>query len=873
MTGQSTNTKIVFYLGAALSLVISFIIFFKTMAPTVSFWDCGEFIACAKILGVPHPPGTPLFVLIGKFFILLGIMSTPALNTNLISVISSSLTAMMAYFIIAKVAGKVVFAGSHDESGSPLSRYGIYAGALSGSLIMAFSSTFWFNAVETEVYGLAMLVMAILTYMALIWGEKKAQGGNDIMLIAISYLLFLSIGIHLTVFLITPALILYFVLVDRSKLRDWRFWVAWSILFSFAMPVYVPIQLLIPKLLDWQIETWIVLMLGFAALAGYYAFIQKNKNSKSWQLYFAIMVAAIIGFTPHLYIPIRAAEKPAINENNPDSWSSVKSYLERKQYGQESMVTRMFTRRAEVKHQFGNYPHMGYWGYFKEQYSSDIWGLLRYLPFLIGLYGLYISLRKTSVNGFLLAAIFLISSLGLILYLNFADGTRGEHLEVRDRDYFYTPAFLYFALLIGIGLSTILGKFRSWAKNVMPKTATVIVWPALIIIVLLMPVDTAAYHYHTHDRTGDYMPPDYAYNILNSCDQDGILFTNGDNDTFPLWYLQEVENVRKDVRVVNLSLLNTDWYILQLKHQMNVPIDLTDGQIIWYPFQRRGQITLYRPKETFYDPVRSQNRYLWPYKDPRTGKVVRVQDQMIEHIVLANKWKYPIYFATSVPESNRWTLNDYTLRKGMVLQVMRDKPEKWIDPDKTEDLIYNVYKYRGVDDLSVFKDENNTGLTTTYPERFIELATYYYREGDSTRSRQILFDSVDRFPIYYQNYLELMTQYDNANMPDSSAAVFQMAVKNISQATKVWPSIVLYHQFLGEIYFSRHELEKSMESYERAFELDPSSNISVYRLINIYMQTEKRTKGLDLMNYWLSEHPDDMYARNLYNAFWRSGRQ
>ena len=387
-----------------------------------------------------------------------------------------------------------------------------------------------------------------------------------------------------------------------------------------------------------------------------------------------------------------------------------------------------------------------------------------------------------------------------------------------------------------------------------------------------MPVDTAAYHYHAHDRTGDYMPPDYAYNILNSCDQDAILFTNGDNDTFPLWYLQEVENVRKDVRVINLSLLNTDWYILQLKNQMNVPIDLTDAQILWLPYQRHGQITLYRPKEAFYDPVRSQNRYLVPYKDQRTGKVVRVQDQMIEHIVLTNKWKYPIYFSTSVPESNRWTLKDYTLRKGMVLQIMPQKPDKWIDSVKTEYLIYNVYKYRGVDDISIFKDENNTGLTTTYPERFIELATYYYREGDSTRSRQILYDSIDRFPIYYQNYLELMSQYDDANMPDSSQAVFETAVKNISEAVKVWPSIVLYRQFLGEIYFNRHELEKSAEAYEAAFKLDPSSNISVYRLINLYMQTDKKTKGLDLMNYWLSEHPDDMYARNLYNAYWRSGR-
>jgi len=872
MGQKNTNLKIIYYLGALLSFIISFIVFFKTMAPTLSFWDCGEFIASSHILGVPHPPGTPLYILLGRFFILLGIFGTPALNTNFMSVLSSALTVMVAYFIIVKIAEKIVFSDLQEPSSNFLSNIGIYGGALAGSLILAFSSTFWFNAVETEVYGASMLLMAIITYMMLIWSEKKAAGGDDKLLIGVVYLLFISIGIHLTVFLIVPALVAYIVLVDKTKLRDWRFWVSWGIFFSFATPLYLPIQLMIPVLMDLQIETWLVLMFGFAAFCGYKAFTLKGNSRRGWSLYFAIMVAAIMGFTPHIYIPIRAAQKPSINENNPDNWPRLKSYLERKQYGQESMVTRMFTRRAQLKNQFGSYPHMGYWGYFKEQYSDEIWGLLRYLPFLIGLFGIYISLRQSFKNGFLLAAIFLISSLGLIIYLNFADGTKAEHLEVRDRDYFFTPAFIFFAIIIGVGFSTILGKILSWGKNRIPIWSAYLIWILAFVFILLMPIDTLTYHYRTHDRTGDFAPPDYAYNILNSCDENGIIFTNGDNDTFPLWYLQEVENVRKDVRVINLSLLNTDWYILQLKHQMDVPVTLTDGQILWFPYERRGQITLYRPKEPFYDPVRGRTRYLTAFQDSRNGQVVRVQDQMIEHIVLANKWRYPIYFSTSVPESNRWTLGEYCVRQAMALKIMPEKITDTLDPGKTENLLYNVYSYRGVDNIGVFKDENNVGLTTTYPERFLELAAFHTQKGDTLKARNILLDTIKRFPIYYQSYVDLFNHYKSANMPDSGETIFKLGISKITEATEAWPRIALYYQFLGEMNFMKTEYAAAIEAYKEAFEIDPSSKITAYRLIHMYATTNQRDNGLNMLNYWLNEHPDDIFARNMYNTYWKTGR-
>jgi len=870
MDTQFDNTKqykYIYYTGAFLSFLISFIVFLKTMAPTLSFWDCGEFIACAYTLGVPHPPGTPMFILIGKFFIQIGLFETPAQNTNFISVLSSALTVMMAYIIIVKVTRHMIDRKTDQTAGDKLSYFGILIGAFSGSLILAFSSTFWFNAVETEVYGLAMLVMMIITYMMIAWGEQKATSGSgDKILIGVVYILFLSISIHLTSFLITPALVIFMALVDREKARDWRFWVCWGILFSFASPVYLPIQMMIPSLFDYQMETWMFLMVASAVFFGINTLTNKSAARQKWGFYFAIMVVAIIGFTPHIYIPIRAAHKPAINENNPDNWQRVKACLERRQYGQESMITRMFNRRAKLDNQFGNYPHMGFWGYFKKQYSNDFWGLLRYLPFLIGLFGMYLTIRKSYKNGFLIFAIFLISSLGLILYLNFSDGTRTDHLEVRDRDYFYTPAYIYFALIIGLGLSVILSNLMGWLAGRIPSSAAKPIWAAAALIAVLIPLDTLAYHYHSHDRTGDYKPFDYAYNIRNSCEQDAIIFTNGDNDTFPLWYLQEVEHIRQDVRVVNLSLINTDWYILQLKHQMNVPIDLTDEQIIWQPAGKVGKIQLYQPADKYYDPIRKINRYLIATRDSLTGKVTRVQDQMIEHIVLANRNHYPIYFSSSVPVSNRWSLSDYVVKQAMALKIMLRAPQTDLDPETTEELLTNVYSYRGVDDLNVIKDENNVGLTSTYPERFIELATYWRNQGDTTKAIDVLRKSIVVAPYYYQNYIELIKLYAASAKSDSSDYYYNLGIENLNTAIESWPDITLYWQFKGVMSYERGAHSEAIMCYEKALEMDPSSSITFRLLLQLYYETQQMNKALELLIYWMDEHPEDMEARNIYNS-------
>lgn len=885
--------RIVSILLGGLSFLIPFIVFFKTMAPTLSFWDCGEFIASANILGVPHPPGTPFFVIIGRFFIELGLFDNIAMRTNFISVLSSAFTVMVAFLVIVRVSRKLPFGGGDTPW---LGQIGIRIGAFAGSMLLAFSSTFWFNAVETEVYGMAMLLMVLIIYLAIRWADDKEINGSDKLLILITYLLFLSIGIHLTVFLVVPALFLYFVIIDTSKLKDPMFWITWAILFSIAVPAYFWLSMMIPWVEDNSYWIWVFLMFAGLAYSGLAA-LTKIKlprfKSADYHLAFALFAAAIVGYSTHVYIPVRAAQHPAINENDPSSLGRFESYLERKQYGQESMIARMLYRRAQWSSQIGRYENMGFGGYFWDQYAStrinkflprrvfDGFGTLPYLILGLGTFGLaagaYYAYKNSKLHpAILLFMIFFIGSVLMILYLNFSDGTRPDpnnpgqliQLEVRERDYFYTPAFVVFAIMIGTGMSALmylLGNGIRYSKDNSRNWLKYLVFGIVGLVLLLIPLNPARAHYKIHNRAKDYAPADYAYNILNSCKPNSIIFTNGDNDTFPLWYLQEVERVRNDVRIVNLSLLNTDWYILQLKHQMGIRLELEDDQITWIPAGRRGSIIYYRPDKKYYDKVRKQWRYLTAEQDPRSGQIIRVQDQMIEQIVISNLDQVPVYFSGSVPTSNRWSLSERLIRKGIVLEVDPDTSKPRLDIPATDSLITQVYKYRGLGDVDAFKDENNVGLTTTFPERFSELADAYAKAGDTTRALEILRMSIEKLPFYHQTYMDMQDIYRALGDSAKVDSVQAMGIANLKAAADAWPMVILYHQFLGVLYFHANNLDKALERYKIAYELQPNNAIAfrLYRDLNYHMG--KYEKARDLMIDWTSRHPEDMEIRNQLN--------
>lgn len=675
--------------------LFSFIIYLLTKAPTVSFWDCGEFIACSKILGIPHPPGTPLFVLIGRFFMILPLPFTDAGKVNFISVLSSAATVFVAYWLIIRLV-----IGFKEIQMALARKIGIAVGALSGSLIMAFSSTYWDNAIEAEVYGAAMFLMLVLCYLTLLWSSKIGRPGSGKYLVAIAYLSFLSIGIHLTAFLVMPIILIYLLANDKSLLADFRFVLVWLVLLMIVV--------------DFNIFFWgliaSVVILGLAVFS-------QTRNAYRWILAFAIAIASLVGYSNHLFIPIRAAEKPAINENNPDNWDRFKAFLERKQYGQESMFSRMMTRRGTWANQFGTHQNMGFFGFFREQYSEI--GYF-FIFFALGLWGIYEAIRRGPFNGMMFALMLLASTIGLLIYLNFSDGTRGAILEVRNRDYFYTPGFMFFALFIGVSLSSLLGDLGQWITKQAWKK---VLFALALIIAMLLPLKTLQANYFSHDRSKVWIPWDYAHNILTSVDKDGVLFTNGDNDTFPLWFIQQVDNFRADVKVINLSLLNTPWYIHQLKNQMGVPIAYRDEQI-----------DLLQPRW-----LSDQN------------KVWRVQDEMVKHIITTNAWKIPIFFALTVPGENRIGLDDNLVQEGMAYRLVPSKGKGRVNPDLAYRRYMTEFLYRGLNDPNVRKDENDYRLINNYITGILQLADTLKNAGDYDRAIAVVNRSMEIFPNEWRN--------------------------------------------------------------------------------------------------------------------------
>jgi tetratricopeptide (TPR) repeat protein len=837
-------------LGLALVVfLVAFVTYIVTKAPTVPFWDCGEFIACSNILGVPHPPGTPLFILLGRIFILLPLFRDLSVRVNFLSVLTSSLAVWLSYLLVVRIVLKWF-----KDPGAASSRVAAYTGGLVGGLVITFSDTFWFNATEAEVYGPSMLIIVLICYLALLWSERKDQPGSRRLLVLIAYLAFLALGIHMTAFLVMPGVFLFVILTDKSLLVDWRFWAVGVVLFlvTFAL-IWFLVGLAVG-----------LFVFGAASLLG-------QEGFKRWGFALSLLIVATVGYTTHLYIPIRASLEPAINENNPQTWDSFNDFLERKQYGQEPMLQKMFRRQGSWKHQFGDFHYLGFWHYFKDQYSSPGWGPL---VFILGFLGIVGTLVKSRKMGIFLLVIVLICTVGLVLYMNFSDGTRGVRMEVRDRDYFFSPGFMLFGLCIGLGVSALLFYLAERAlkkSGAVGRTAVVTVLGLLFVAFPLF--DTFAYHFKSHDRRGDVVAYDYAYNILNSCENAGMIFTNGDNDTFPLWCLQETYGIRKDVRVVNLSLLNTDWYILQLKNQMGVPMDLEDDQIKWVKFKdAQGNLNA-RPQKKFYDKVRGFEHYLAPMRF-REGVNVRLADQMIEQIIMANNWRYPIYFSVTVPASARGTARKYLRAEAMGLKVVpqETKPGE-IEVENTRRLLLETYRYRSLDDPQVSKDENVVGLATVYPERFLELAKAYREKGEGQLAVETLKASIERVPLYHQHYITLADYYRSSRDTTAADSILDSGIKKIEEYLQVNPDMVLGRQFLALLHYQQRDFPAAVKILEAAYKIDPHLQMTVRLLSDFYLITNKSQEAVALLRKWTGEHPEDSESSELLSNLLRQQKK
>ena len=723
---------------AALVFTISLVVYYLTMAPSICLWDCGENLAASACLGLPHPPGTPLLIMINRaWLVLTSFIGDIGYRFNLIAIISSAVTVLLIYLIIAR--SMVFLIGQPDTLWKRLT---IYCGGFVGALFCAFGKTFWFAALESSQQSNVTNITVVLTiWLALVWAQSKSER-RDRLLLLIVYIVFMGIGIRMISSLTLPVILAFIVVVDAKKRKDWVLWLS-----------IIAIGIILYSI------SWFAVVAPLVALFLLVMSLADQTKRPKWQFCFWLVFLSLIGFSSHIYLPVRSALNPIIDEGHPIvkpkagfpwvDYTAVQEVLDRKQYGNESMVSRSFWRRGALfNKQLGIDGHMGFGGFhmlqffhfdIKDQEKSFIDGsaagtgklFIYLLPTFFVLFGFYLVYKRNKQLATLLIFITVLTSLGMVWYMNFADGTRPDsrieyqqwvqhgkqgpmptiYREVRVRDYFYSTGFMFFSMWIGLTAGLVLYLLFSDKRR---QTRTVAA-PLALILFTISPALPLSQNYTLRDRSDNWTPFEYAYNLLMSCEKDGILFTNGDNDTFPVWAIQEAYGVRKDVRLVNLSLVNTEWFIKQLKKlEPKVPISFSETEI-----------DKLQPE---YNPFESPTRFRLPGANievtvpgQEQSRILRVQDKLVLNIVDATKWSKPIYFASSVSPDNFMGLDPYLQMQGLAYRLFpRPLSEKErVDSDRIAMLIDSVYKFRVYPKRIMDKDEPYDGIATDYAVCFL----------------------------------------------------------------------------------------------------------------------------------------------------------
>jgi tetratricopeptide (TPR) repeat protein len=757
----------------------------------------------------------------------------------------------------------------------------VYIAGFVGALFAAFANTVAFCSVEAEVNQPLLLPIALTTWLALVWAQSK-DPKRDRLLLLIAYISFLGVGIHMYSMIVMAPIFLFVVLVDRDKLKDWRIWTT-SVLIGLVMYDIV-----------WFI--WLALALIIVNLCMSFA---DGRNRRQWRFVFWLSVFAILGFSCHLYIPIRSALNPMIDENHPAAWRTFQDYLNRKQYGSETMVERMFWRRGTAAHQFGIEGNMGYGGFHLTQFfhfslldtqndsrdrpylfskNGTATGMLHLLIYLIPtgfmLFGFYFLFKRYRTAAILLISLELLTGVGLVFYMNFADGTKPEkrdyamwvrgggqgpvpvvHREVRVRDYFWVAGFMYFGMWMGLAAGGTLYVLFTNKRRFLRATLA----PIAGVLFAVSPALPFSQNIPVQSRRGNFAPFDYAYNLLMSCDKDGILITNGDNDTFPLWALQEAYGIRRDVRIVNLSLLNTNWYCKQMKNlEPRVPISFSDAQIDALnaelnPFIEPMTYTMENAHITVTIPSRKQQ------------EAMRVQDKMVLNFVDANQWRKPLYFAVTVSEDNFMGLDPYLQMQGLVYRVMPHPvaADKKVDADRMLYFLEKVYRFRGLGDGTANLDETAKKLLSNYAACFIQAALSYRAplvalRDEITRMRTELSDTGTLSKAKGNSKagrvaLMQVKQEQYAKMLDRAVGAMD---KCITLMPADWRPRTLLQEFL----VNHNRLDEAEKRARQALLVDPDNTDYLKMLAQTLELRGKRAEANEALRRLVANDPDPIYA-------------
>ncbi len=917
-----------------LTFLVAAFVYLSTMEPTASFWDCGEYIATSFKLEVGHPPGAPLFNLIGRFFTLFASdVSGKAMMINSMSALASAFTILFLFWSITAFAKKIALRSGEITQGKLIA---IMGSGMVGALAYTFSDSFWFSAVEGEVYASSSFFTAIVFWAILKWESVADEPHSERWIVLIAYLMGLSIGVHLLNLLAIPAITFVYYYKKFTPTRK-----------GFILSGLLSVVLLgviqngiVPKVVSFSAKTELLFvntfglpfnsgtLFFFALLIGGIVWglnYTSKKNKPVANTVILCFSVILIGYSSFFTLIIRSQANTPMDENNPENAVTLLAYLNREQYGDwpigygqyfnapldpanpysdgnpvytkdeakgEYIITddrkssvpnydpafctvfpRMWSSQSNhvsgykdwtdfkgtpvrttnnrgeaetiMKPTFGenmkyffNYQigHM-FVRYFMWNFSgrqndvqghgsilkgnwisgipfidnsrigsqtkvSESWknnkarNTFYMLPFLLGAIGLIFHIRKDTQDALIVGLLFFFTGLAIVIYLN------QSPYQPRERDYAYVGAFYAFAIWIGLGAYAI---FDFLSKKISAQGAAI---GATAIGLLAAPVLMAKDGWDDHSRAHRYTARDFAFNYLNSCAPNAILFTNGDNDTFPLWYAQEVEGMRTDVRVVNLSLAQTDWYIDQMRRKAYdsdpVPLTLTANQVRqgtrdYVPIYKNpnmgidtgkfynikdlikfvasenpddkvemqsGQLFSYLPTNKVFIPVDSaqvvsdgtvpkelaygvSKGITWNIKK----NYILKNDLVIFDILASNNWKRPVYFAVTVGDDAYMNLEPYFQLEGLAYRLIPARFPQPMDGQSgrvNTDLMYkNVmekFVWGGMDKNTIYMDENNIRMTMNLRNNFARLADQLMTEGKKEKAVKALDKCMEVMP-------------------------------------------------------------------------------------------------------------------------------
>lgn len=901
-------------LAGWLTFIIAAIVYTLTLEPSTSFWDCGEFIAAAFKLQVVHQPGAPLFLMIQKMFSLLamGDNSKVAYFMNFGSAMFSAATILFLFWTITALAKKALVKA--DETMNNYQTISIIGSGLVGALAYTFSDSFWFSAVESEVYAMSSFCTALVFWAILKWDAQADEPGADRWLIFIAYVMGLSIGVHLLNLLVIPAMaIVYYFRRAKQATPKGTFMALLAGIAILGFIQYGVIQYLIKLAANFDLFFVNTLGMGFGSGVIFFAALliggltwgilySIKKNKAILNLALVCLTFIIFGYSSYAMLVIRAKANPTLNNSDPDNVFALLSYLNREQYGDRPLLYGEYFdaqaidykeggtiyRKGETKYEPAGRkfkqiydrntllprvysPDNGHPGFYREwlrlgengspTFTDNLGFLFSYqtgfmymryfawnfvgrqndeqghgnytdgnwmtgikpidqmhiggqdalsknainqvsynrffaLPLILGLIGAFWHFKRREKDAGIVGLLFFFTGMAIVLYLN------QTPLQPRERDYAYTGSFYAFAIWIGLGVAAI----AEFLKNrINAKTAGI---AATVAGLLMAPVLMAKEGWNDHDRSGKLTPRDFAVDYLESCAPNAILFTYGDNDTYPLWYAQEVENIRPDIRVVNLSLLGTDWYIRQLKQKVNeseaMPISMTDDKFVqgvrdvirYQDYQLKDAVEL----KTIFDVMTSDNNEdkvayedgsrenFLPTKNFKisvnpeevlTTKTVRPEQKnlitpamewtynknyitkaelaMID-ILANNNWKRPVYFAITVPSDNYIGLDKYLYQEGFAYRLLpltpaAEQAEANVNTTEMYDHMMNKFRWGNMKNAP-YLDTESTRMVTIVVNSFNLLAENLIKEGKITEAKNVLNKCVEVSPdmIFSMSY-------------------------------------------------------------------------------------------------------------------------